>query len=95
MSVTARFAQLAAIPTVPPATIGLTREVSQLALEDDLSGLITVLIALLSRFGVLLKLNARLTAMRVLDARRAALRNVPDAKSLVSMSSWRASMQAR
>lgn len=87
MSVTARFAQLAAIPTVPPAIIGLTRDVSQLALEDDLSGLITVLIALLRRLGVLLKLNARLTAIRVLDARRAALLSVPDARSLVSISS--------
>jgi hypothetical protein len=35
---------------------------------EDLSGLITVLIALFRRFGVLLKLNARLTAMRVFDA---------------------------
>lgn len=62
------MAQLAAMPTVPPLTIGLTREVSQLVLLVVLSGLITVLIALLSRLGVLLKLNARLTAMRVFDA---------------------------
>jgi hypothetical protein len=63
------LAQLAAMPTAPPFIMGLTREVSQrFEVFDDLSGLITVLIALFRRFGVLLKLNARLTAMRVFDA---------------------------
>ena len=57
------------MPTAPPFIMGLTREVSQrFEVFDDLSGLITVLIALFKRFGVLLKLNARLTAMRVFDA---------------------------
>lgn len=57
------------MPTVPPFIMGLMTEESQrLELLDDLRGLMTVLIALLSRFGVLLKLNARLTAMRVFDA---------------------------
>jgi hypothetical protein len=57
------------MPTAPPFIMGLIREVSQrLEVFDDLSGLITVLIALFKRFGVLLKLNARLTAIRVFDA---------------------------
>jgi len=68
-SFTAKLAQLAAMPTAPPFIMGLTREVSQrFEVFEDLSGLITVLIALFRRFGVLLKLNARLTAMRVFDA---------------------------
>jgi hypothetical protein len=68
-SLTAKLAQLAAMPTAPPFIMGLTREVSpRMEVFEDLSGLITVLIALFRRFGVLLKLNARLTAMRVFDA---------------------------
>lgn len=87
-SIIAKLAQLAAMPTVPPFIMGLMTEESQrLELLDDLRGLMTVLIALLSRFGVLLKLNARLTAMRVFDASLAALLRVPEAKSPVSISS--------
>lgn len=94
---TAKLAQLDAIPMVPlPATtIGLIKDESQLLCVEVLRGLITVDIALFSRLGVLLKLKARLTAIRVLDANLAALLNVPDAKSLVSMSSCRASIQAK
>ena len=94
---TAKLAQLEAIPIVPlpGITIGLTKEESQLLFVEVFNGLITVDIALFSRLGVLLKLNARLTAMRVLEANLAALLNVPDAKSLVSMSSCRASMLAK
>jgi len=84
---TAKLAQLAAMPMVPPLiTRGLTMEESQLVCDEDLSGLITVLMALLSRLGVLLKLKARLTAMRVFEASLAALLNVPEASSLVSIS---------
>ena len=67
---TAKLAQLAAIPRVPPLNIiGLTiEEESLLEWLDDFRGLITVLMALFKRFGVLLKLNARFTAIRVFDA---------------------------
>ena len=65
---TFKLAQLAAIPAVPlPRGLG-PEDVSPLVLFDDLNGLMTVLIALFRRFGVLLKLNARLTAIRVFDA---------------------------
>ena len=56
------------MPIAPPFIIGLTREVSQLLVLEDFKGLITVLIARFRRLGVLLKLNARLTAIRVFDA---------------------------
>lgn len=86
---------LGAVDGVTPAALTTQSVACELAVDDDLSGLMTVLIALFRRFGVLLKLNARLTAMRVLDARRAARRRVPVPRSLVSMSNCLASMHAR